>query len=232
MELHTTKLAAHRGPRGEILVLLKRDQPLTARELGDRLGVSTNAIRHHLKELEVEGLIGHDRELRGVGAPTHLFSLTHDGEARFPKRYEETIARLLKHIVQREGRAAAAAVLDEQYDQLSRRLQGELETASPDERLEKVARALEEAGYMAEWKKEPGRNRYQLTVLNCAIHAVAEQLPEVCAQEEQFLRTNLDAGIERRAHIIDGCNACEYQVTFSSEPGGKEPAAASPEKSS
>lgn len=217
MDTNATKLAALKGPRAEILVALKREQPLTAKALADRLGVSANAIRHHLKELEAEGMIGHGREHHAVGAPTHVYHLSPSGERLFPKRYEETIARLLNHIVQREGRDAAASVLDAQYDQLSRRLGTEMEAASPEERIEKVARVLEEAGYMAEWRKEKGR--YQLTVLNCAIHAVAQHLPEVCDHEEQFLRANLDAGIERRAHIIDGCNACEYHVTFNGAPG-------------
>ena len=34
---------------------LKREQRLTAKELAARLGVSLNAVRHHLKELEAEG---------------------------------------------------------------------------------------------------------------------------------------------------------------------------------
>ncbi len=44
-----SQLAAHKGLRGDVLLELKRAQPLTARELADKLGVSRNAIRHHLK---------------------------------------------------------------------------------------------------------------------------------------------------------------------------------------
>src|ERR1041384_2402465 len=63
---------AHKGLRGQILLELKRAQPLTATELADKLGVSPNAVRHHLKELEAEQLIVYGREQRGVGAPTSL----------------------------------------------------------------------------------------------------------------------------------------------------------------
>src|SRR5256885_5880998 len=65
------QLAAHKGLRGQILLELKRAQPLTARDLAGKLRVSPNAIRHHLKELEAEQLIAYGREQRGVGAPTY-----------------------------------------------------------------------------------------------------------------------------------------------------------------
>ena len=80
-------LAAHKGLRGQILLELKQHQPLTARALADRHGVSVTAVRRHLKELELDQLIVYRREQRGQGAPTFAYQLTPDGEALFPKRY-------------------------------------------------------------------------------------------------------------------------------------------------
>ena len=84
------QLSAHKGLRGQILLELKRAQPLTATELAEKLGVSPNAVRHHLKELEAERLIVYGREQRGVGAPTFAYRLSGDGEGLFPRRYEQT----------------------------------------------------------------------------------------------------------------------------------------------
>src|SRR5438477_646532 len=67
MRIHPLQLTAHKGLRAEILLALKRAQPLTAKQLAHQLGVSVNAIRHHLKELEAEALIAYGREQRGVG---------------------------------------------------------------------------------------------------------------------------------------------------------------------
>src|ERR1043165_875613 len=69
-----------RRPRGEILLELKRAPKATARELSSRLRVSLNAVRHHLRELEAEGLVRHDRQHRGVGAPVFAYRLTGSGE--------------------------------------------------------------------------------------------------------------------------------------------------------
>ena len=50
------RLAGQKGLRGDILREIKKAQPITAKELGETFGVSANAVRRHLKELEAEGL--------------------------------------------------------------------------------------------------------------------------------------------------------------------------------
>lgn len=212
MDTPNPGLAAHKGLRGDVLRELKRSQPLTAKALGEKLGVSANAIRHHLKELEAESLVTYGREQRGVGAPTFAYRLSPQGEALFPKRYEQTLTDLLARLAERQGRAATAAMLEDLYSDLTRRLQVELEGVAPEGRLAAVTRVLSEAGYMAESDVTGGS--FRLAEHNCAIKSVAERFPEVCAAEAKFLQTVLAASVERTAHIVDGCNACEYAITF------------------
>lgn len=212
------QLAAHKGLRRDILIALKHAQPQTVRDLSDRLEVTANAVRHHLKELEAEGLVAYAREQRGIGAPSFAYRLSEAGEALFPKRYEGPLTRLLRHIVATEGRAAAVAVLEEEYAELAGRLRVELDGRTPEERIEAVARVMGEAGYMAEWQASGGA--FRLTEHNCAIRAVAERFPEICDAEERFFRTVLTADVTRRAHIVRGCNACEYAVTFDRAASG------------
>ena len=102
----------HRGHRGSVLVQLKQARRLGAKDLAQRVGISVNAMRHHLRELEGEGLVGYEREHRGVGAPVFLYHLTAAGENLFPRRYEEALTTLLDHIVDREGREAALTLLE------------------------------------------------------------------------------------------------------------------------
>ena len=206
----------HKGIRGDILLALKREGPLTARDLAERLDVSPNAIRHHLKELEADSLVTYGREQRGIGAPTFAYQLSPSGDALFPKRYEQTLVQVLEGLAGRQGRGAAIDLLDEQYSGLTRRLTAELADAAPTERLAAVTQALSDAGYMAEWNEAAGT--FQLAEHNCAIRAVAERFPEVCAAEARFLETVLGAAVERRQHIVGGCNACEYSITFDKKP--------------
>jgi DeoR family transcriptional regulator, suf operon transcriptional repressor len=203
----------YRGPRGEILVELKRSTAgLTARDLVGRLGASLNAIRHHLKELETESLVVRQREQRGIGAPVHVYVLSAAGENLFPRRYDVLLTETLGRLEGSGGRPAIVEAMEERYRKLSTRLQSELADASGPERLKTVAQFLAAEGYMADWTDSNGS--LSLTEHNCAIRAVAEKFPEICELEERFLRDVLAAGVERRTHILTGCQACEYSIHF------------------
>jgi DeoR family suf operon transcriptional repressor len=204
----------YNGLRGAILVELKRSHRSTARELATRLKVSLNAVRHHLKELESQAMVEYERVRTGVGAPAFAYQLTAAAGALFPRRYEATLNELLDHVVEREGRAGAVSVLEARYETLTRRLQSELEGAAPVERLVAVARLLTQEGYMAE--ASASSDSGTLIEHNCAIQAVAERFPEICAAEARFLAAVLGADVDRHGHILSGCNACEYQVRFTS----------------
>jgi len=210
-----------RGPRGDVLVELKRAQPLTARDLAAKLGTSLNAVRHHIKELESEGLVAYDRLHRGVGAPAFAYRLSPLGEGLFPRRYEATLLHFLDQIVEREGRDAAVRVLDAHFSGLADRLRSETAGLAPARRLEIVAQALADEGYMAEADTHTATIG-TLTEHNCAIQAVAERFPELCVAEARFLEEVLGAVVDRRAHILDGCGACEYHVRFDTSPRTEE----------
>ena len=212
MDHMTPRLAGQRGLRGDIIRQIKRAQPLTAKELGEIFGVSANAVRRHLKELEAEGLVVYGREQRGTGAPTYAFKLSSDGEALFPRQYEQALTRLIGHVVDNEGRAAAIAVVEEQYADLRRQLGGVSDNLTPFDRLKNVTNVMGEAGFMTESSEEDGE--VMLSVHNCVLHAVVNCLPEVCDTELRFLEDALGARVERQTHILSGCNACEYTIEF------------------
>src|SRR5213083_1095119 len=143
-----SQLPAYKGLRGEVLLELKRAQPRTAKQLADTLGVSPNAVRHHLKELEAESLIVYGREQRGVGAPTFAYRLSAAGEALFPRAYEETLTQLLERVAGQSGRQAAVELFEDHYRELTRQLQAELAGAAASERVDLIARLMNQQGYM------------------------------------------------------------------------------------
>lgn len=207
-----------RGPRSEMLLALKRAGQLTAKELASHLGLSLNAVRHHLKELEAEQLVLYERQHRGVGAPVFAYRLSAASESLFPRRYEETLTQLLDQVTLREGRAGAVAMLEARFEALAAQLRGTLAGEPPEHRMEIVTRALADEGYMAEWQARGGGGA-TLTEHNCAIQAVAERYPEICVAERRFLEEVLSAAVDRKAHILAGCTACEYHVQFDDGAG-------------
>src|SRR5438094_7517444 len=171
----TPQLAAHKGLRGQILLELKRAQPLTAKELAEKLHVSPNAIRHHLKELEAEQLIAYGREQRGVGAPTFAYRLSPEGESLFPRHYERALTDVLERLAEKAGRETAVEIFCEHYADLTKQLTTRLAGAPAEQRLAEVARVMSEAGYMAEWQAQAGT--FRLAEANLGSRAVAERIP-------------------------------------------------------
>jgi len=211
----SSAVAGHRGLRGQVLLEIKKSQPITAKALAALFGVSANAIRRHLKELELEGLIRFGREQHGIGAPAFAYRLTEAGEALFPNGYREALTELLTQVADREGRQAVVEMFEQRYARLASRVRLETGSDSGRGRLDVVARILTEAGYMAEWREADGK--FHLAERNCAMRAVIERFPEVCAVEQRFLNDVLGADVERQAHIGSGCNACEYVIHFAGQ---------------
>jgi len=207
----------HRGPRGAILLHLKRHGQATPRDLALGLGISLNAVRHHLKELQTEGVVGYDRARRGVGAPAHAYRLSAAGHALFPDRYAQTVADLLEHVVATQGRAAAVALLATQFRTLAGRLVAEVAGLSYAERGAAIARVLHGEGFMATW--EAAEHGGLLTEFNCPHRVIAEQFPELCQAEEALLAEVLGARVTRNSRISGGCGTCSYRVAFGGAEG-------------
>ena len=201
----------YRGTRGEILTALKKSQPLTAKELADRFGVTPNALRRHLKGLEGEGIVQYRREIRGVGGPVFAFSLTDAGEALFPRAYERALTEILDLVREQQGDEGLVQLFQRRWDEIARVARPELEQLPVDQRATRLAELLTSLGYMAEAHVSSGALPV-LTEHNCAIRLIAERFPEVCAAEERFIADLLGAPVTRQAHIAKGANCCEYCI--------------------
>lgn len=201
----------YRGTKAEILVALKKAQPLTAKELAAMFGVSANALRRHLKDLEAEGVVRYRREVRGVGGPVFAYSLTEDGDALFPKAYGQALAEVLDLLKRQHGEQEVVQLFCAQWERLAERVRAELADLPMEQRAQRLATLLTSLGYMAEVRAAEGAPP-RLTEHNCAIRLVAERFPEVCAAEERFIADVLGTPVSRAAHIARGANCCEYCI--------------------
>ena len=204
------------GTRAAVLRQLKQSGVGTAAALSSALDFSLNAVRHHLKELEADGLVVHERTHHGVGAPAYTYRLSPRGHGLFPERSAGTLADLLDHMVRLHGRDEPAALLEAHYGALGARVCAETAELAREERGPRIAQALDQEGFMATW--EPAADGGVLTEHNCPHRLVAERFPEVCAAEAAFLARAFGATIERQTHIAAGCGSCSYHVTIA-DPG-------------
>ncbi len=203
-------LGGFRGVRADLLVALKKAQPLTAHELGEQFGLTANGLRRHLKALEEDGLVRYRREVRGVGAPVFAYSLSPSGEALFPRSYLTVLATALSALRAQAGDAGVEAVLEAEWMRLADEAVPVLESLPLDERIALVAELLTAKGYMAEPVSTPA---FTLRIHNCAMREIAERFPEACAVEARFVERLLGVPLVRSAHRRDGCGHCEYGVS-------------------
>lgn len=205
-------LSGFRGMRADLLVALKKTPNCSAHELAEQFGVTANALRRHLKALEDDGLVRYRRDVRGVGAPVYVYTLTPAGEALFPRRYAPALASAIEAVRAQGGTAAVQALLDGQWEQLASEAAPVLAGVPAEERLPLVAELLTARGYMAEAEAGGAPEGGTLRVFNCALRDIVERVPEVCAAEARFVERMLGAPVVRRAHRREGCGRCEYVV--------------------
>jgi DeoR family transcriptional regulator, suf operon transcriptional repressor len=211
-------LAGYRGQKADLLVAIKKSQPIGAKELGTMFGVTTNALRRHLDALEEDGVVARRAEARGVGAPVHLYSLTSDGEGLFPQAAADALGAMLDAV-------AKAGVSDEVVGVFRRRWEALALQAKPlmagltfTERAQLVAELLSAEGYLAE-VVSAGGERIVIKEHHCAVRAVAERFPELCEAEQRFLEDLLGTPVERQARVLDGCNHCAFHAQPASTAG-------------
>jgi DeoR family transcriptional regulator, suf operon transcriptional repressor len=213
-------LGGYRGVRADLLVTLKKEQPLTASELASRFGLTPNALRRHLKVLEEDGVVRYQREVRGVGAPVFAYRLTESGEAIFPRRYASVLASALTALQAERGGRSVARVLTREWDVLADDVGPVLEGLPLAERVQLVAELMTARGYMAEAEApeqteattEATTETATLRIHNCAMCEIAEQFPEACEVEARQLARLLRAEVTRRAHRFDGAPLCSYNI--------------------
>lgn len=204
-------LPGYKGLRGDILVALKKAQPLTAKELGRHHGVTPNALRRHLKELEIEGVVRYRREIRGVGGPVFAYSLTEVGERLFPQAYDSALSAVLDLVKARLGSEGVVELFTQRWREVAEKAKPELDRLPFSERAHRLAELLTSLGYMAEGGiTSASGGEATLKEHNCAIRAVIEKFPEICVAEERFLAEVLGAQVTRQQHIASGANCCEY----------------------
>ena len=217
MQQVPSSLSGFRGLRAELLVALKKaPHPLTAKELAEPFGVTANALRRHLDSLEGEGLVRYRREVHGVGAPVHAYSLTDRGESLFPQGHAAVLAAVLESVREVSGSDGVIALARRQWRGLVEEASPRLAELPLHERAQLLAELRSAQGFMAEAHAEGATA--VLREHHCAIRDVAERFPEICVAEQEFVEKMLATPVRRTAHILDGCSCCEYAAVPNDAP--------------
>lgn len=198
-----------------ILMHLKTRGEASAADLGQRLGVTSEAVRQQLVKLAADGLVEQRSSAQGRGRPVQLWRLTREGNQRFPDTHAELTVKLLETIRCTLG-APAMDLLIGAREQETRALYEAAVAglASVEERLERLASLRTQEGYMAEWRAADDRTGWLFIENHCPICAAATACQGFCRAELELFRAILgpEVTIERTEHIVSGGLRCTYEV--------------------
>jgi len=201
---------AGRSTRMEVLELLRRKGHATAEEVASDLGVTPNAVRQHLTNLERDGFVTSHPERRARGRPSLLFTLTERADSVFPKRYGQLATMVLQEVQEMGGPDA----LDQIFERVAARhadaIDRDLEGLDFDQKLKRVVAWIGRAGTLAEQQELP--EGVQVTIHNCPFRNTALKFPQVCTITPHLISRLLGTAVSQSDSIHRHDPYCSFVV--------------------
>jgi predicted ArsR family transcriptional regulator len=193
METERQRVATVEGVLGEQRGRLLGElcgQPQTAVDLAQRVGISSNAVRVHLEAMRSAGLVEYTVVRRGVGKPTHLFSVTPIAESLLSAAYVlvlEAVVGTLKT----EMNGGFVPLLRRVGSHLATRM-GDAARSRPNPDV--ATKLLSALGAPATVSRRGARRI--LSSSCCPLAGLTRETPEVCQLVESML--NAASGVQFR----------------------------------
>ncbi len=199
-----------------ILQFLKMRGPQTAKALGERLGMTAEGARQHLAKLRDAGLVTHADAREEVGRPKRYWRLSEQGHGRFPDSHAQLTLDILDAVRAEFGDGGVDRLIGvREGNMLSSYGERLAACTSLRERVEALAQARSEEGYMAECRDDgDGGDGYLLIENHCPICAAATACQNFCRSELEIFQQVLGPGatVERTDHLLGGARRCAYRI--------------------
>lgn len=209
-----------KSTRERILQTLLRQPRRTITDLADAVGINPISVRHHLTNLQVEGLVAAEEERHGVGRPRLVYFLTEAGLERFPTRYLRLTTRLLSQIKEKLPHSLVGEIFADVAQDLAAQHVEQLRGLSLEERLDTVKDVLADEGFVIEWEKNG--QEYLIHEISCPYLQVGQNHPEVCNVDRTLISNMLAVPAEKVRCVLNGDSHCTYVIQASSVPVAEE----------
>jgi DeoR family suf operon transcriptional repressor len=199
-----------KSTRDRILQTLLRQPHTTINELAVAVGINPISVRHHLTNLQVEGLVGAEEERHGVGRPRLVYNLTEAGLERFPTRYLRLTTRLLDQLKESMPEAVVSKLFLQMAEDMAGNYDEQMKDLTMEERLELMKSLLAEEGFNVEWEKAGAK--YEIHEITCPYLQIGQSHPEVCTVDQTLISRMLAVPAEKIQCVLSGDAHCTYVV--------------------
>ena len=197
--------------RGRIVDALRRRGPCTVTELARRFGLSSMAVRLHLRRMQRDGLARPAGTRPSRGRPAHVYALSPAARRLFPERSGALAVETLEEVEAIAGRDLVIRALEERAERVLEGYRPALDGAGAAERVRALSRLRDGEGYLCD-AEDRGDALPQIVEHHCPIQDVARRWPEVCRIEADLLHRALGMPVERVEHMLSGDSCCRYRV--------------------
>jgi len=201
---------AMKSTKDRILQTLLRKPRITINEIAEAVGINAISVRHHLSNLEKEGLIAAEEERHGVGRPRLVYSLTEEGMERFPTKYLRLTTRLLAQMKETMPGPVVTQLFNQVAEDLANQYAADIKGLSMEERLDFVKELLAQEGFTVEWELKDGQ--YQIHEISCPYYQIGVSHPEVCTMDQTLISKMLAVPASKVQCILSGGSHCTYVV--------------------
>jgi DeoR family suf operon transcriptional repressor len=199
-----------KSTRDRILQTLLHQPRRTINELAGAVGINPISVRHHLTNLQVEGLVAADEERHGVGRPRLVYFLTEDGMEKFPTRYLRLTTRLLTQMKETMPPLVVSKLFSQIADDMASDYTDQVQGLGMEERLDFVKALLAEEGFTVDWEKKG--DQYHIHEISCPYYQIGINHPEVCTVDQALISKMLALPAEKVQCILNGGTHCTYVV--------------------
>ena len=205
--------------RVSALALLLRLGETTAAQLAERLGVSVQIMRRHLRGLEEEGLVASSPAPEGPGRPTNRWHLTAEGRSQFPDGGQQFALGLLESMADTLSPGTVQQLMAQQALQKAQTYRQQIGAGSLQNRLEQLVDLRRREGYVAECTQDPDGKAWLFSEFHCSVMRIAERFPCVCDQELQLIRSTFpDCQVERVHWRLEQGHSCGFRLSPADGP--------------
>ena len=202
--------AAMKSTRERILQALLHKPRSTINELAEVVGINPISVRHHLTNLQMEGLVDSQEERHGVGRPRLVYVLTEEAMEHFPTRYLRLTSRLLAQMKETMPKPVVSQLFTQMGESLAADYAAQVQGLSMEERLDTVKELLGEEGFTVEWEK--ASDGYRIHEITCPYLQIGQSHPEVCSVDQILISNLLAVPASKVQCILDGAAHCTYLV--------------------
>ena len=207
-----------RSTKERILNTLLNKHNVTIGELADVVGINGISVRHHLINLQAEGLITAEEERHGVGRPRFIYKLSDKGYEQFPSNY----LGLMNLVLDVMGTELSKKQLESIIEKVGLRLAETNKISNPElsieAKLSEISVKLAPGGFRISHERKG--NVITLHNKNCPYHHIGVRHPEICQVDQVLFQNLLGQPINQINCLLTGDNQCSF--TIKAEENGKD----------